>query len=133
MKKIICVLLCQLALLSVLGIVSAEEFSLRNGIHLGDTAEKVLELENIPLKKRQYDTSKFYGGALYEGTGKIVNVDDSKLKYFFDKDDKLQEMTYDLLTGMEDGPWGFANYEDEYSGAAEPPVRCGLSHLSGAC
>ena len=21
----------------------------------------------------------------------------------------------------------------EYSGAAEPPVRCGLSHLSGAC
>ena len=30
-------------------------------------------------------------------------------------------------------PIRVTDIQDEYSGAAEPPVRCGLSHLSGAC
>lgn len=112
MKKVICILLlCGLVVMSVWASALGEEFTLRNGIHLGDTVEKVLELETFKLERYKND-SEIYGGAYYQGTGKIVNVDNSKVEYFFDKDNRLQEMRYNLLAGMKEGPWGFAKLSD---------------------
>ena len=115
MKRTLAVLiLCIVVFTSVFACAENEKFTLRNGIHFLDSIEKVVELETIPLEKYHWD-SEVYGGSCYHGTGKIVNVDNSNVDFYFDKEGKLKEMRYNLLAGIKNGPLGFAKYDDARS------------------
>lgn len=95
--------------------VMAEEFSLRNGIHFGDSFEEVKEKETIELNDLKTYAEFYSSDEDFEDSdedyeedpetanitlvlskyGTIANIEDSRVQYTFDSD-SLTEMEYTL-------------------------------------
>lgn len=77
-------------LLSLVGTGFAEEdFSLRNGMHFGDTMDTIKGLETLELSSES-DTTLFFG------RGMIAGLDNSQVRYHFNEDGYLDDMRYDF-------------------------------------
>lgn len=70
----------------------AEEFSLRNDIHFGDTKEQVRSKETIPIDE---DASK--EDKIQTQAGMVAGFDGVEISYRFSVDDKLEEVKWDIF------------------------------------
>ena len=107
MKKLVSVILVVLLLVSTTA-VFAEDFSLRNGIQFGDSPETVKEKETLEYVDSSKSESMIlgdwnlfhviWGPAPYgeRFSGSILGVDAGNLVFFYDDNNTLFEMLYDV-------------------------------------
>ncbi len=98
MKKYISIIL--IVILSVLVLsVSAEEFTLRNGIVFEDSMEEVLSKETIPIAEKDTEFGDKYAENKYPYSIKtkedtVAGISGTMIIYHFDKEKKLREVVY---------------------------------------
>lgn len=91
MKKLISLLVVIQMVMLLFVPAFAEEFSLRNDIHFGDTKEQVRSKETIPIDESESDD---YG--IQTQKGMAAGFDGVEIFYSFSADNKLKEVTWDL-------------------------------------
>lgn len=84
LKTSFAILIC---IVMTISCACAEEFSLRSGIHFGDTIETIVQKEKT-LTRNGSDSTSF--------TGKIAGFDDASCEFSFDENEKLISMMYEF-------------------------------------
>lgn len=142
MKKIVIMISIIMAILLPLSAV-AEEFTLRNGIHFGDTMEEVLAKETVGIshiedgsestedsdKESEDDDPPTYSIRTENTT--LAGIDDSHITYYFDAEKTLREVVYYFGdTKLADS--SDSNYES-VNGGLKRKYGAPLGNSNGSC
>ena len=124
MKKLISLLVVIQMVMLLFVPAFAEEFSLRNDIHFGDTKEQVRSKETIPI-----ESGDDFGIQTQKGT--VAGFDGVQILYLFNDDDKLEEVAWDLpiLANADESD----NAYDKLKNAMKSKYGDALGYSNGDC
>lgn len=124
MKKLISLLVVIQMFMLLFVPAFAEEFSLRNDIHFGDTKEQVRSKETIPI-----ESGDDFGIQTQKGT--VAGFDGVQILYLFNDDDKLEEVAWDLpiLANADESD----NAYDKLKNAMKSKYGDALGYSNGDC
>lgn len=87
--------------------VTASDFTLRNGIHFGDTKEEVMAKETIPFREGNHGLEEIAENELWTEFGEVAGSS-FEINYLFDENDKLTEVVWERID------WTKEESDDEY-------------------
>lgn len=99
MKKLISLLVVIQMVMLLFVPAFAEEFSLRNDIHFGDTKEQVRSKETIPIDEDAIKANKAADegfNSIITERGVVAGINEVRIVYDFSNDDKLEEVRWEV-------------------------------------
>ncbi len=106
--------------------VATSDFTLRNGIHFGDTKEEVMAKETIPFEEGTHGLKEIAENELWTEFGKVAGLS-FHINYLFDENDKLTEVVWEKLNRTkEESDTDYKQIEDAMTSKYGQPLGfCG--------